>query len=261
MVICLYMAETGDSPKPTNIATTDGATAGSVKAPTAGTNTTANQSSSDKKLVFNSAEIGTKTARKQDAFAEHKRKDAEKKAKNKVTRRRVLIFGGLGLVLAGVVVTIIVKLIGQEPTPVDELPPEEQIKNVDANFELSTTVYQKAQEAADNGGSANEAFDEAIDNAGTVAEANVIRVAQMRYINTTNGDNTNEIIAIGEATATNRAEPCEDPMMDVHSRAVCHNLLAIAYYEEMKHEKSEYHEQRAEELTGEYMKLRGEEGL
>lgn len=236
----------GDSPKQTNPTAAPQPVNNGATSPNGG-------------LVFNSSEIGTKTAQKQDVFAEHKRKAAEQKAKNKLTRRRVLIFGGIGVAL---IVVLIAYLVQQSKLiPVSDLPPEEQIKNVEANSELSMTVYQKAQETADNGGSAEEAFNEAINNARNTAEANVIRVAQMKYTNATNSDNTNGIITIGEATATGDVGPCEDPTMDVRSRAVCHNLLAIAYYEEMKHEKSEYHEQRAEELIGEYMKLRGEGDL
>ena len=51
------------------------------------------QTDANPNMMFRSQDIGTKTARKQDVFAEHKRKDAENKAKQKITLRRAIIGG------------------------------------------------------------------------------------------------------------------------------------------------------------------------
>lgn len=252
------MADTGDSPKPTNIATTDGATVGSVKAPTAGTNTTANQSSSDKKLVFNSAEIGTKTARKEDVFAEHKRKDAEKKAKNKVTRRKILIFGGLGLVLAIVIAIFVVQLV-KNNSPVDGNDPkviEENQKLLDniteeAKSKITTVESDEAGEEEDDS-AAVESYQSAINTAKGKNEANVARLALMQHYSD-NGDNDDVV-----KTGNEISDPDE---MDLASRYAYYDTMAQAYYELAEYDLAEYYEEKAANLSYEYAKfLFGEQG-
>ena len=252
------MAETGDSPKPTNPTATDGATAGGVKTSAAGTNTAANQSSSDEKLVFNSSEIGTKTARKQDVFAEHKRKDAEKKAKNTVTRRRVLILGGLGVVLVVVIAIFIVQLV-KNNSPVDGNDP----KVIEENQKLLADITQKAQSKittveSDEAGeeeddsAAVESYQSAINSAQGKNEANVARLALMQHY-LDNGDESDVV-----KTGSEISNPDE---MDLASRYAYYDTMAQAYYELSEYDLAEYYEEKAANLSYEYAKfLFGEQG-
>lgn len=237
------MAEMGDSPKQTNpMATPQPANAGSTPP--------------DKGLVFNSSEIGTKTAQKQDVFAEHKRKAAEQKAKNKLTRKRILILGGIGVALIVGIVVLIVWV--SKPVPVDELSPTEQLEVVDQNSEFSEELFNKATETAENGGSVQEVFDEAINASRRPGEASLARVTQMRYVSNNSGD-SEYVIELGKEETSDGVGICEDQNLGLLARALCHNLLSNAYYELMQHDKADYHMERARSLTAAYFKLTEED--
>lgn len=198
-------------------------------------------------VQFDSAHIGSKTAQKQDPFAEQNQKAAVEKQKQTKTRNRGLIIGGIILAVVAIVVAIffIIKT--------NSTPNQEDNKIADNVFDKAITSVNQAISAANGAGNTsvdttNEAttiFENAIQEATDADDyilADTLKVSQMRlYINT--GNNNEKIIEIGESI--------HNPQnLDVATRAELYNFMALAYSAINNNDKAaEYYRLSAELST------------
>lgn len=219
------------------------------------------QANTSQNITFRSEDIGTKTARKQDVFAEHKRKDAEKKAKQKITMRKALIFGGLALVvvvLIIILVVVIMKLGGNGTSDDGNVISEAESER---RQQITQDVYDKANA---DGANAEEVFQEALDSAKTPADVDAVRMGQLQYF-TSNG-NYEKVIETGDQIGgdpsgggSENTDACESTGMDVWAKMRCHNMMALAYESMDKYDLSDYHWERTYELADEAERLTGGE--
>lgn len=292
------MAESGDLRKPTT--STDPAAGGATigtpanvagAMPTQPAGAAANVAgataagTAENGLAFRSAEIGTKTARKEDVFAEHKRKDAEKKAKNKKTRKWILIFGGIGLVLViGIVAIVVINMNkprdwteqwGEASESESQIDDEEKRKRIEeGRAKLQELLAKINTEREKNGLQVDEDGDleigedendteklqtqdrkiideilsEALLTATTPAEMAVIVVQQMQ--NAINGGDYQKTIELGQ-----QIKSCSDPRIDLETRWQCHTLMDNAYWELGRENDSNKQNQEMQDVMSELIQL------
>lgn len=191
------------------------------------TTSTAQPTTEQNPVQFNSAHIGSKTAQKQDPFAEQNQKAAVEKQKQTKTRNCGLIIGGIALAVVVIITVAIFFVIKTNSTP-----NQEDNKVADNVFDKAITSVNQAISAANGAGNTsvnttNEAttiFENAIQEATDANDhvlADTLKVSQMRlYINT--GNNNEKIIEIGESI--------DNPQnLDIATRAELYNFMALAY--------------------------------
>ena len=211
------------------------------------------QTNTAQNITFRSEDIGTKTARKQDVFAEHKRKDAEKKAKQKVTTRKVLIFGGIALVvivLIIILIVVIMKLGGNGTSDDGNVISEAEAER---RQQITQDVYDKANA---DGANAEEVFQEALDSAKTPADVDAVRLGQLRYFS--NENNYEKVIEVGEQIGGSdggSGDACDGAGMDIWAKIRCHNALALAYEYMSQYDDAEVQWERMYALYDEVERL------
>lgn len=190
-------------------------------------------------VQFNSAHIGSKTAQKQDPFAEQNQKAAIEKQKQTKTRNRGLIIGGIVLAVVVIVaITVAFFVIRNNATTPSE-------KNEETANDLYDEVMDKINASTPSAtgpsstdiSDANVIFEDAISQAtadNNTGEADALRVAQMLfYVNV--GTNYSEMIRIGEEVQNIEA-------LEPQQQLQYYNIMANAYTATGQTEKaSEYY--------------------
>lgn len=178
-------------------------------------------------MDFRSEDIGTKTARKQDVFAEHKRKDAEKKAKQKITTRKALVFGGIALVVIALIVILVIFVVKPGSNGISDDGNVISEAEAERRQQITQSVYDEANA---DGANAEEVFQEALDSAKTPADVDAVRMGQLRYFS--NENNYEKVIEVGEQIGDSdggSGDTCDGAGMDIWAKIRCHNSLALAY--------------------------------
>lgn len=195
---------------------------------------------------------------------------SEKQTKSKLAKLPIenkttlfIIGGVIGLAIF-ILILILVIIFSNSSLPVSteeytELTTEEKLER---NQEISQDIYNSA---TDNLNTTNtnpnpetvlENFTHAIDEAKTTIDANLARIATMRYLNLI-GD-YEQVIKLGEQVNDGNGA-CEYPELDLDSRIICHNVIGIAYQETGNDEQSKHHMDALTPLIEERMKIENNE--
>lgn len=212
--------------------------------------------SASQNIAFRSEDIGTKTARKQDVFAEHKRKDAEKKAKQKNTTRKAIIFGGIALVVIVLVIILIIFVVKPGNNGVSDDGNIISEAEAERRQQITQSVYDAANA---EGANAEEVFQEALDSAKTQADVDAVRTGQLQYYNL-NRDYEKVVEVADQIGGENDigssgSDACESIGMDIWAKISCHNALALAYEYMNQYDDSAYHWDKLDELYAEADRL------
>lgn len=214
-------------------------------------------SSGKPEFNFNSAAIGVKTARKQDVFAEHKRKAAEHKAKQQKKLKLSLIIGGIALVIIAAIITIILLVMKPWDKVVEEDTPVVDPVEVEENNKLYQEIYNAAKNE-ENEENAEQFLEESINKAKNTKDANIARVSQMKYFND-KGD-YDKVIEIGNES--NVEEGSDDEMTVCNSNDLgldllitCNNIMVSAHYSLDQHDEADRYRERLTQLQNEKINL------
>lgn len=201
-------------------------------------------------LNFNSAEIGTKTAKKTDPFAAQNQQAALEKQQQTKRRNRGLIIGAIVLgIVAIVAVVIVIIVFANRPvmTPAEEnekTATEIFNQAIDSVNSITSSANTTGGSSVDTTSEATTIFENAIqeaDNSNNQGLVDALRVAQIRlYINT--GGHNEKIIEIGETIDPNN--------IDTAAKSELYNFMALAYEASGNNEKAaEYYRMSAEIST------------
>lgn len=150
-----------------------------------------------------------------------------------------LIGGIIGLVVFGIIL-LLVMIFHKPSLPVstEEYVELSESEKLERNKDISQEIYNSATgtetgEDSENAGlptldeaAAMDNFNQAISSAQTSVDANLARVAAMRYLNM-NGQ-YDEVIELGNQV-NNGGGACVYPELDLDSLIICNNLMELAY--------------------------------
>lgn len=208
-------------------------------------------------VQFNSAHIGSKTAQKQDPFAEQNQKAAVKKQKQTKTRNRGLIIGGIVLavvVIAAITVAFFV-IRNNATTPSEKN--EETANNLydEVMNKINASTPSATGPSSTDISDANVIFEDAISQAtasNNTGEADALRVAQMLfYVNV--GTNYSEMIRIGEEVQNIEA-------LEPQQQLQYYNIMANAYVSQNNMDKANEFYNLAAEIAAKLDSITLEEG-
>lgn len=176
-----------------------------------------------------------------------------------------LIGGVIGVVIFGIIL-ILVMIFHKPSLPVstEEYIELSESEKLERNKDLSQEIYNSAtgtetDDADGNAGTptldeaaAMENFDQAISSAQTSVDANLARVAAMRYLNLKGS--YDQVIELGNQV-NNGNGACNYPELDLDSLIVCNNLMETAYYQKGDTETSKKFNEALLKLIEERLKL------
>lgn len=210
----------------------------------AAANQSAAQPSANPQVAFKSADIGVKTAVKEDPFALQNQRAAAKKQQAKKDRKKLYLIVGIvaGVaVLALLVISLVLLFNKPQDAPIDQPTASELEPAPDRTIsapveELSSLADEAYQANEDNPAAAEEVFNDAINNAAPVDNSasnnDAANAERQAYVNQVQLAKVMFYAQNGYYHKIIENESQVQPdTMTARQRATYYNMLYLAYYE------------------------------